>query len=93
MCLKVYVELKLDQSLQVIPTVIQLYCCKKCDPYCVVLLHCFSIHLCVLVNCLTHGRKQWLPRCSRNAPRLTLQIIVHLTDKYFLQVNKKSDHC
>ena len=50
MCLKLYVELKLNQRLQVIPTVIQLYRCKNCDPYCVVLYRCFSIHLCLLAD-------------------------------------------
>ena len=48
---------------------------QNCDPYFVVLYHCFSIHLCLLVSCLTHGRKLWLPRCLRKAHRLTLQTI------------------
>ena len=54
---------------------LQVYCCKSCVPCCVVLYHCFSIHLCVLVNCLVHERKQWFSQCLRKAHRLTLQII------------------
>ena len=42
--LKAIRRIKSKSKLQVIPTAIQLHCCKSCVPCCVVLCHCFSIH-------------------------------------------------